>query len=573
MASLKFYHEHRGPKPGPHHPHEGHGGGHGGHGGGHGGGGGSDGGYETTTPDSEPTPYLLEDGTGVETWSNKPIFDHDQVIAQLDSGTMVVGSTITFDFLTAQDAAGASGGEYAGFSPFSEAQMAAARESMALWDDLIAPTIVEQGGAHADITLANTTTGPAQAWAYMPSEDGNPDTPQSSIWVATPEKQWDNGWVSYGGYGRTTLVHEIGHSLGLSHPGDYDSAADKDGDGQPDPIWYANDAVYAQDTTQYTIMSYFPNASTGAQTFEPSLLTTATAQTPLLHDILAIQSIYGADPTTRVGDTVYFANSTAGNAVYDLEHNPFPYLCVYDAGGIDTFDFSTSATGVFLDLRPGAFSSASQGYLPYEEAVAAMEAYNDVKPDGSYQVTWTPEMYAGWVGAIEAGGAARVAADTGVAGVTATMSRNISIAYNTVIENAVGGESRDYLVGNDVANMLKGNGGDDVLNGLGGDDELWGGAGADTFVFFDNSGRDTIRDFLSGTDKIDLAQIDANTRLDGDQAFTFIGSGRFDGHAGELRGYFDHGSYFLAGDVDGDGRADFTIDLGHAKVVTSDLFL
>jgi serralysin len=566
MASQKSYNAYRGPKP----THDkGHGNDHGhGHGNPHGGG--DD---DTATPASEPTPYLLEDGTGTGTWRDKPIYDHDQVIEQLDSGTQQVGDVITFDFLTAADAAGQTAGEYAGFSVFSAAQEQATRESMALWDDLIAPHIVEGGGASADIVLSNTTTGPAQAWAYMPYDDGDDSTPQSAIWVASPEQQWDNGWVTYGGYGRTTLVHEIGHSLGLSHPGDYNNGADNDGDGQPDPISYGVDAVYAQDSTQFTIMSYFPNQSTGAQTWEPSLLTVSTAQTPLLHDILAIQSIYGADPTTRVGDTVYFANSTAGNAVYDLDYNPFPYLSVYDAGGNDTFDFSTANEGVFLDLRPGAFSSASAGYLPYEEAVAAMEAYNDVKPDGSYAVTWNTDMYAGWIGAIAAGGAVSVEADTGVGGVTTTMVRNISIAYNTTIENAVGGSARDYLVGNDVDNVLKGNGGDDVLNGLGGDDQLWGGAGADTFVFFDNSGKDVIRDFLSGTDKIDLSEIDANSDLDGDQAFAFIGSSRFHGDAGELRGYFDHGTYYLAGDVDGDGRADFTIDLGHAKVMTSDLFL
>lgn len=554
MASQKSYYANRGPKPTHHQP---------------------DCGDDdaNATPSSEPVPHLLEDGTGTATFNGKPIYDHDQVIGQLDSGTMIEGRTITFGFLTAAAAAGQTGGEYAGFSEFSEEQRETTREAMVLWDDLIAPRIVERGGSSADIVLANTTTGPAQAWAYMPYDDGNPRTPESNIWIDTPSQQWDNGWLSNGGYGRTVLEHEIGHSLGLSHPGDYNFGADDDGDGVADPIGYNSDAVYAQDSMEYTIMSYFLAANTGSWSFDPSLLALSNPQTPLLHDVLTIQAKYGADPTTRVGNTVYFANSNAGNAVYDLEHNPFPYLCVYDAGGEDTFDFSTANSGVFLDLRPGAFSSASAGYLSYDDAVAAMEAYNAAKPDGSYAVEWNPDMYAGWIGALQSSGAGFVAAATGVAGVTATMENNISIAYNTVIENAIGGAARDYLVGNDVDNILKGNGGDDVLNGLGGDDQLWGGAGADTFCFFDNSGRDVIRDFLSGTDKIDLREIDADTGTAGDQAFTFIGAHGFDGTAGELRSYFSHGTQWLAGDVDGDGVADFTIDLGHAHVVTSDLFL
>lgn len=549
---------------------------HGGHNGGHHGG--NQSGHHddaSVTPDSEPTPYLLEDGAGIDSWTGKPIFDHEDVIAQLDMGAKIEGKTITFAFLDAPNTTGPgnNAGEFAGFSPLSQEQRAATRQEMKLWDDLIAARIVEKHGDSADIVLANTTTGPAQAWAYFPSEDGDPVTPQSSIWIADPQVQWSNGWLSYGGYGRYTLAHEIGHSLGLSHPGDYDAADDEDGDGQPDPISYGVDAVYAQDSQEYTIMSYFQNAYTGSWTFEPSLLTTATPQTPLLHDILAIQEKYGADPTTRAGDTVYFANSNAGNAVYDLEHNPFPYLSVYDAGGNDTFDFSTANTGVFLDLRAGAFSSASQGYLPLDEAIAAMEAYNAVKPEGSYAVEWNADFYQGWIGSVMSDGANRVEGDTGVDGVTATMHRNISIAYNTVIENAIGGAARDYLVGNDVANLLKGNGGDDVLNGLGGNDKLWGGAGADTFAFFDGSGKDSILDFLSGSDKIDLTEIDANICISGDQAFDFLGAAAFDGTAGELRSYFSHGTHFLAGDVDGDCRADFTIDLGAALLLQTDIFL
>ena len=82
---------------------------------------------------------------------------------------------------------------------------------------------------------------------------------------------------------------------------------------------------------------------------------------PLLHDILTIQTKYGADPTTRVGDTVYGFNSNAGNAVYDFGQNPYPHLAIYDAGGIDTIDLSGFNISQFIDLHAGAFSSIGAG--------------------------------------------------------------------------------------------------------------------------------------------------------------------------------------------------------------------
>jgi serralysin len=458
-------------------------------------------------------PFLLEDYAGVATWSGKPIYNHDQVINQIDSGAQISGKTITFSFFDGPHTIGLYNNpiigfsEPAGYSPMSDAEKTVARQSMVLWDDLIAPSVVEKTGNGADIVLANTTTGPAQAWTYYP---GNGHKYQGDVWSADPTVNWSNEWLGYGGYGRTTLVHEIGHSLGLSHPGDYNYSDDNNGDGVPDPITYEGDAFYAQDTQQFSIMSYFSDQKSGGQAIDVSLGLLQNPQTPLLHDILTIQSKYGADANTRSGDTVYFAHSTAGNGVYDLGQNPFPYLSVYDAGGNDTFDFSTANSGVFLDLRPGSFSSATAGYQTMEQANAAIDAFNAVTDASQGDFAhWThdlgdPNNYEDWVGFVQSIGASRVRADTGVSGITATSDDNISIAYNTIIENAIGGSARDYLVGNDVANQLSGNGGNDVLYGLKGNDTLNGGAGNDLFVFDNDGSTDTIADFQTGGDKIDL---------------------------------------------------------------------
>jgi serralysin len=532
-------------------------------------------------------PFRLDDFGGIATFRGKPVATLPQVINQIDGGATIGGgnSTITFSFLTGNPTGWYNSPKYQalgvteafGFSEFSASEKAVAREALVLWDDLIPQHIVEKNGKGADILFANTTTGPAQAHAYYP---GNGPKLQGDVWTADPSVNWTNAWLQYDGYGRTTLIHETGHSLGLSHPGDYNFGDDgPDPDTDPDPITYLGDAFYAQDSQQYTIMSYFSAQETGGQPINAALFILGNPQTPLLHDILTIQSKYGADPTTRVGDTTYFANSNAGNAVYDLAQNPYPYLSVYDAGGEDTFDFSTANRSVFIDLRPGAFSSAAAGAVSLAQANAILTAFNNAtdasQGQGDFPLYTSQAQVDADADFAGTFGLNRVLNDTGVSGIAATTHRNISIAYNTVIENANGGSARDYLYGNDVANKLNGNGGNDVLDGAKGNDTYTGGAGADEFRIGEIGFNDKITDFLSGTDKIRLSEIDANSGAAGNQAFSFIGNAAFSNVAGQLHTYMQAGNTFLAGDVNGDGTADFTIDLGAGAVpiVVTDIFL
>lgn len=71
----------------------------------------------------------------------------------------------------------------------------------------------------------------------------------------------------------------------------------------------------------------------------------------------------------------------------------------------------------------------------------------------------------------------------------------------------LGGNGNDNLFGGRGADALKGGSGDDVLNGAKGTDRLTGGDGADTFVMLANSGRDTITDFDTSEDMIDVSAL------------------------------------------------------------------
>ena len=418
-------------------------------------------------------------------YNGKPIFTTDQAAQQLDRGGAIWpitgNNTITYSF-----AEHAPGGQYNspknadslgatvdGFSPFTAEQRDAARAAIQLWDDLIAPSFVEKNGAGADIVYMNTTTGPAQAAAYTPFYQGTHGKYakiQGDTFV-NPD-QADNFDLQPGGYGQTTLVHETGHAIGLEHPGDYNYAVGGN-------ITYAHDAEYFQDSYQYTIMSYFNAGNTGAKGYVNWATggSYQTPQTPMIDDIAAVQRMYGADLTTRTGDTTYGFNSNAERAVFDFTVNKNPFLTLYDAGGHDTLDLSGFSHPAVLDLREGHFSSGFG-----EQANAAQ--LNAMYGVNFSQATWT-------------------AIFEGRTNIQGFLSDNIGIAYGTVIEDGRTGSGNDVLIGNDVANRL---------DGGAGNDKYTGGLGADIFVISQKGFTDTITDFKSGEDKLDLSafHIDAS---------------------------------------------------------------
>lgn len=144
-----------------------------------------------------------------------------------------------------------------------------------------------------------------------------------------------------------------------------------------------------------------------------------------------------------------------------------------------------------------------------------------------------------------------------------------------------GGEGNDKLRGGEGNDLIEAGAGNDRLVGGKGADLLSGGAGRDTFVFntladstVKTSGRDTILDFDGKAgDRIDLSGIDANKGSGGNQAFAFIGSEQFSNKAGELRFEKTASDTFIYGDVDGDGTADFAIQVAGSTTFLKDYFI
>ena len=154
-------------------------------------------------------------------------------------------------------------------------------------------------------------------------------------------------------------------------------------------------------------------------------------------------------------------------------------------------------------------------------------------------------------------------------------------AYGNELDNVVAGNSgANKLYGMGGNDTIKGGAGNDWIEGGAGRDMLYGGTGSDTFAFHDGdfggatrATADRILDFVQGEDIIRLSSVDADTTVTGDQAFHFMGTTAFDGHAGELRYEQISGATYVSGDTNGDGTADFMIRIDGLQTLTAHDFV
>jgi len=416
------------------------------------------------------------------------------------SGVQWATNSLTFSF---PDSMSEYGYSLTGFEAFNAAQQAAVRTVLDLYSSVSGLTfteVTESASVHGDLRFAEEDNA-GTAYSYYPSfNEFGGDAWFNHVHFNNPVK---------GTYAFSTVMHEIGHGLGLKH-----------GHEGPTPL------PYDHDSNEYSVMTY--RSYVGSPGDYYTIASGSGPQTLMLSDIAAIQTMYGANYAHNAGNTVYTWSPTTGEMFVDgvgqgASNANKVFMTVWDGGGTDTYDFSNYTTDLNVDLRPGEWTTTAAAQL------------------------------------------AKLGNDADLGG-TQWARGNIANAWlfednpASLIENAIGGSGNDLIMGNEANNTIIGGEGDnrlwgelgndiiysgsgaDRLGGGSGDDELHGGGGAD--IAWGNDGTDQ----LYGDDGDDQLWGGA----DDDLVWGGEGADRLGGQAGDDQIWGEAGSDTVWGDQGND---------------------
>ena len=358
--------------------------------------------------------------------------------------------------------------------------------------------IDETDSVHANIRISQTgDQDVTSAQGQFPSDTRGT---AGDIWFGRTNQPYYDLSVK-GTWGYATMMHEIGHTMGLKHGHqDYTNTDLSFYFGTP-PRRGTQSLTPDRDGQAWSLMTYTPAPFTnsnfaGEKVNQP--------QTYMQYDLAALQYLYGANYTSNAGDSVYTFSQTTGEMFINGVGQGAPsgnkiLLTVWDGGGNDTIDASNYSGGVTVDLRPGEFSTFDQAqlanHLAYQNLTALAPGNIAMSLLYNNDTRSLIENAKGGAGNdVLVGNAANNILDGGAGSDTVvfTNTAGVSVTLNDTttdvivnhdgetdtlrsIENITGTVGNDTLTGNGQNNTFVGGGGADVLSGGGGDDRLIGG--------------------------------------------------------------------------------------------------
>ncbi|EEX14650.1 peptidase domain protein [Citreicella sp. SE45] len=399
--------------------------------------------FLTLAVESTETYYIevaswSDDGSGSYTLETAVAPPPDPLEA-IDWGTQLPDNEVTYYF--APNGVTADGVTSEGYNAYEMARFEAAFAMIATYTNLTFTEV--NSAAAADFTFVlDTNELPSNLYGYM----NPPGEPNPGVGVFNGNN-WDRsagGSLDLGGDGFFTVIHELGHGLGLAHPHDTGGTSEvmTGVDGSSDT------GTFSLNQGIFTVMSYNSSFVEGPVGTPAPDTNSGSMGSFMAFDIALLQQKYGANP-----------NTGSGNTVYTLDDDTSYWLAIYDVGGTDTIvnDSNTAAT---IDLRAASllFEAGGGGFASAIDGIA-----------GGFTIA------NGTVIENATGGAAGdTLSGNAIANVLVGLAGNDTIfgrRGHDTISGGTGNDSIDAGLGNDI-----------VAGGIGADD-MDGGAGRDTLTY------------------------------------------------------------------------------------------
>lgn len=243
-------------------------------------------------------------------------------------GPLGTGVTLTFSFPSGTTYAAAG---YTEFQPYqwyglTSLEQSAVRLGLSVWSRYASVSFVEVGDdlnvGEMRFAFSHTLDSGTAAHAYYPYQNAW----AGDVWFNPDNFNSDGGSVPVGSYDFLTIIHEVGHALGLKHT--------FEGTYRP---------THAQENYLWSIMSYTASPWSAQGDNHASFYPT----TPMYLDLVAIRAMYGARAFN------------AGNSTYTFTDGSRYWQAIYDTGGTDTIIYN-GAENSTISLIQGTFSAVSE---------------------------------------------------------------------------------------------------------------------------------------------------------------------------------------------------------------------